>query len=73
MYEDVMLSKKIKLDVTDGTYSISLPKGLDEEDLYKSISFILARALVVITKKSWEIKFKSLDDHVSFNIKKAVE
>jgi len=71
MYEDVMLSKKIKLDVTDGTYSISLPKGLDEEDLYKSISFILARAL--ITKKSWEIKFKSLDDHVSFNIKKAVE
>ena len=74
MYEDILeISKAVKLDVTDGTYSISMPKGLDEKDLYKAMAFVLSRTLVVMTQESWQIEFKSLDDHVVFNVKKALE
>jgi hypothetical protein len=72
MYEDV-LAREVKFDMTDGIYSISIPKGLDEKDLYKSISFILARTLVVMTQESWSVEFKTFDDHISFNIEKALE
>lgn len=54
---------------TDGTYSISMDKDLNGEDLYKSIAFILKRTLWVKTGNPYKVSINVCDSHVSFNIK----
>lgn len=54
---------------TNGTYSISIDRDLNEEDLYKSIAFILKRTLLVKTGNPHKVDINVCDDRVSFNIK----
>ena len=54
---------------TNGTYSISIDRNLNEEDLYKSIAFILKRTLLVRTGNPYEVNINVCDSHVSFDIK----
>ena len=56
-------------ELIDGTYSISIDKDLNEEDLYKSIAFILKRTLLVKTGNPYKVGINVCDSHVSFNIK----
>ncbi len=54
---------------TSGTYSISIDRNLNEEDLYKSIAFILKRTLLAKTGNQYKVSTNVCDSHVSFNIK----
>ena len=54
---------------TNGTYSISIDRDLNEEDLYKSIAFILRRTLWAKTGNPYKVDINVCDSHVSFDIK----